>query len=516
MAADQCAGHRAGQDTGQMIHDRFLEIVAGAPASSGLVETGILLPYTELAERVGRVAAGFAAHGVGPGDVVAMLLPNGPALFTAVHALFAIGAVAMPLGAGMTAPEVIHAARKAGLRGILADPERAALAAEVAEGLEADAPVTVFLAGGDGSQSLAALERSAPLAQLPKVAPDAPALYLLSSGSTGLPKIVPHTHRELLADAHRTSTAWALQPDDIVFNMLPGNFAMGLLLGAMDALAVGATTVYWSDPRPLLMARRRLLDDLIGQRVTVMGAVPAMYEALCGTPGDEQLTSMRLAFSGGAGLGRAVFERFRDRFGLPLRQAYGSTEAIMISHNDAEDIDVLWDSVGRPAGDAEVRIAPRDTGLGDDVGELMVRSSSLTAGYLGEDEANRASFEDGWLLTGDLARLDADGRIFIKGRSKLLIEVSGYKIDPFEVEEVLQLHPAVAEAAVVGARPSPGAAAQLKAFVVRDGDVAPDQLIRFARERLSTQKVPSLVAFVDALPKSSTGKILRGKLSADG
>jgi long-chain acyl-CoA synthetase len=240
-----------------------------------------------------------------------------------------------------------------------------------------------------------------------------------------------------------------------------------------------------------------------------------MYDVLAGTPGETRLEAVRLAFSGGAGLKRASYDRFRERFGVTLRQAYGSTEALMISHNDAADTDRLWASVGKPAGGAEVRIDATGSSLAPGAGELMVKSPSLTSGYLGEAEANAASFRDGWLMSGDIARQDEDGNIFILGRSKLLIEVSGFKVDPIEVEETLQLHPAVAEAVVVGIRPSPQAEQRLKAFVVRHDEVAAEQLIRFLRERLSVHKVPTLIEFRDALPKSSAGKVMRGRLSEE-
>ena len=498
-----------------MINDHLLAIAARAPAANGLVHAGVLQPYSRIVERVAGLAAGLASRGIGRGDPIAILMPNSPELFVTVHALFALGAIAMPLGTAMTAAELARAGRKAGIRALVADAERTAVATEVAAGLGGAGPLPVFAWGeAPTAHSLAELERTSPVSLVPPP-PEAPALYLLSSGSTGLPKVVPHSHAELLADGRRTSTAWGMTADDIVFDMLPGNFAMGLLLGAMDALAVGATTVYWNDPRPLVLARRQLLESLAMHRVTVMGAVPAMYDVLVGAAG-ERLPDLRLAFSGGAALRRPTFEAFEARFGLPLRQAYGSTEAIMVSHNDDPEIDRHWDSVGRPAGDAEVRIAETDTGLGPDVGELMVRSSSLTSGYLDEHAATASAFLDGWLLTGDLARIDAEGRIYIKGRSKLLIEVSGFKIDPIEVEETLQLHPAVAEAAVVGFRPRPGADRQLKAVVVRSDDVAADQLVRFVRERLSAHKVPGMIEFRDSLPRSSAGKILRGELSVDG
>jgi len=496
----------------KMIYDNLLSIAARAPRTSGLRQDGRFQSYGQLVERIARLAAGLSAHGIGVGDPVAILLPNSPELFVVVHALFAIGAIAMPLGLTATRSECSSAARKAGAAALIASADLAELGRQVAEDAGGTRHLPVFVAGGAGDFSLGALERAAPI-RLPRLDGRTPGLYLLSSGSTGLPKVVPHTHAQLLADGRRTGAAWRLTPDDVVFDMLPGNFAMGLLLGAMDAAEAGATTVYWSDPRPLVLARRDLLAALAAEKITVMGAVPAMYETLAGAPGEIRLPAMRLVFSGGAGLRRSTYDRFRERFGIPIRQDYGSTEAIMVSHNDAGDIDRLWASVGRPAGDALVRITPADTGLGPGVGELMVKSSSLTSGYLGEDEVNASSFRDGWLMTGDLARLDDDGHIFIVGRSKLLIEVSGFKIDPIEVEEALQLHPGVAEAVVVGVRVARHAEPRLKAFVVRKNEVSPEQLIRFLRQRLSVHKVPTLIEFCDALPKSSAGKVLRSRLS---
>lgn len=496
-----------------MIHERFTRIVDMAPAGNGLGIDGQFIPYAALRERIAGLAAGLIARGIGPGTPVAILMPNGPELFTAIHALFAIGAIAMPLGTGATRAEIHAAAAKAGATALIATPALARLAAEVAGLLPPPAPV--FISGEAGDFGLAQLERTPPGA-LPSLPGTTPALYLLSSGSTGLPKIVPHSHAELLADGRRTSTAWQLTPDDRVFDMLPANFAMGLLLGAIDALEAGASTIYWSDPRPLALARRALLETLQRERITMMGAVPAMYDMLAGTP-DAPRPALRLAFSGGAGLQRTTFERARDVLGIGLRQAYGSTEAIMVAHNDAADLDHMWASVGRPAGDAEIRLDHSIGGLPEGVGELMVRSSSLTSGYLGDEAANAASFRDGWLLTGDLARIDAAGHIFITGRSKLLIEISGYKIDPIEVERVLEAHRGVREAAVLGVTGGPGRSARLKAIVVVEDiaadDTGADALLRYLRERLSPQKVPALIEFRAALPRSATGKLLRGQLN---
>ncbi len=484
-----------------MIFDRLLEVAATAPETSGLRQGEAFFSYASLAQRIERLAAGFLNRGIGKGDVVALLIPNSPDLFVVSHALFAIGAIAMPLGTTATRTELSALARKTGLTAAVAAPALRS----VTETLIADvAPTAQLFVTSD----LSTIE-SVPT-RLPKLEGDTPALYLFSSGSTGLPKIVPHTHTEIIADGTRTSGAWKLQPDDVVVNILPANFAMGFLMGVVDTVSRGATTFYWSDPLPLALSRRKLLKAMAHQRVTLMGAVPAMYDIIAAQHGDFDL-KLRIAFSGGAALKRATFDAMKARFGVTLRQAYGSTEAIMVAHNDADDPDATWASVGTPAGDAEVRIAPVDTGLGDEVGELLIRSSSVMQGYLDDTAANAQAFDDGWFRSGDLASLDDDGHIYIKGRSKLLIEVSGYKIDPIEVEDTLAAHPAVAELAIAGV-PDARNGNRLRAYVVRRDKVSEDEIVRYARARLSSQKVPTEIAFLDALPRSPTGKLLRAKL----
>jgi acyl-CoA synthetase (AMP-forming)/AMP-acid ligase II len=489
-----------------MLFENLTAIVARIPARNGLRHEGRVQTYPALIERITRLAAGFRERGIGAGDPVVILMPNGPELFVAVYALWAIGAVAMPLSPTATLAECTFAARKAKARAVLA----AAPLLPLAEAIAAEAGgLQVFAAGGDAPNAMATLERTA-AAPLPPPAGSATAIYLLSSGSTGLPKIVPHTHAEIIADGRRTSTAWKLTANDVVFDMLPPNFAMGVLLGLAYAMQAGASTVYWNDPRPLALMRGKVLETIVGERVTFMGAVPTMYETLAGARGGDMLP-LRDAFCGGAAMSRELFEAVRGRFGIKLRQSYGSTEALFVAHNDAADPDATWSSVGRPAGDVEARLA-FDAGLGEGVGEILLKSSSMTPGYLDDPAANAASFEDGWLRSGDLGRIGDDGALTITGRSKLLIEVGGYKIDPLEVEDALRRHPAVAESVVVGVRDGSYGGPRLKAVIVASDTVTADDLMRHLRERLSAQKIPALFEFRDSLPKSSAGKILRGQL----
>jgi long-chain acyl-CoA synthetase len=319
----------------------------------------------------------------------------------------------------------------------------------------------------------------------------------------------------MLANANATATDFGLNPGDVIFNNLPGNHAMGFYNSVFEVPQAAATTLYFSDPAPLLLARKRLMATLAAEGVTVLPGVPFMFDALAGATDEVDLSAVRLTYSAGVALKRPVFDKFKQRFGLSVRQAYGCTEAAHVAFNRADDPEPIWDSVGRPVGDTVVTVIPQENPLGPEYGELAFHSSSLTKGYLGEDKLNALAFGTGNFMTGDLGRVDAEGNVFIKGRSKLIIEVGGHKVDPLEVEEVLLGHPAVGEVVVVGP-PDPRSGEQrIKAVIVRTGEVTPDAVIRYARERLSPQKVPSIVEFRDEIPKSATGKILRGKLLQD-
>lgn len=497
-----------------MLYDNLLGIAGRAPATSGLRQSGVLHSYAEIAERSGRLASGLLSRGIEKGDAVAILVPNGPDLFKIVYALFAIGAIAVPLNLLATRRELASSARKSGVAAVIVRADVVELAQHLIEDQASPKPLPLFVLGGDGDNSIGVLERHH-LSAFPKLGPDDHALYLFSSGSTGLPKVVPHTHAEMLANGRATVESFSLMPDDLVFNNLPGHHAMGFLNSVFEVADAGATTLYWGDPAPLALSRRKLLGAVEAEGVTILPGIPFMFDTLAGVTDPIDLSRVRLTYSAGIALKRPIFERFKERFGFSIRQAYGCTEAGHVAFNNAADPEPIWDSVGQPVGDTVVEVMPSENPLGPEYGELVFRSSSLTKGYLNQDKLNATAFPGGRFVTGDLGRVDADGNVFIKGRSKLIIEVAGHKVDPLEIEEVLVGHPAVGEAVVVGL-PNPRTGEQrLKAVVVRAGEVTAEALLRYSKEQLSAQKVPEIIEFRDAIPKSATGKILRGKLLED-
>jgi long-chain acyl-CoA synthetase len=208
---------------------------------------------------------------------------------------------------------------------------------------------------------------------------------------------------------------------------------------------------------------------------------------------DADLSSLRLCFSAGTALPRAVFDAFGERFGVPVRQHYGCTEAGSLTANLDADPEAGFETVGKPMGPVEIRIIE---------GEVAVRSPALTSGYSGMEELNREAFRDGFFLTGDLGYLDEEGRLTLTGRKKLLIEVGGYKVDPIEVQDVIEAHPEIREAVVVGDD-------IVKAVVVSDDHLGEGDVIGYCQERLANYKVPRIVEFRDEIPRSPLGKVLR-------
>jgi long-chain acyl-CoA synthetase len=435
------------------------------------------LDEDELSERAGRVARGLAARGVGPGDSVALLLPNGADFVVSFLAVMRLGAVAVPLNPQFKTAELEFAFRDCGVRETITDVE--------------------------------ALIGARPLDPVPR-SPDDVAVVQYSSGSTGRPKRVPRTLRQLDAEVDGYVTATGLTGEDTIACAIPLFHTYGLGCCLLAALRSGAALEILEAPHPFVLRRDAALAML--QRATVFPAVPFMLRVLAEGPGEADLSGLRLCLSAGNALPRATFEAFDGAFGVPVRQLYGLTEAGAMTVNLDGDPRATAASVGRPIPGAEVTIldpagAPLESGR---IGEIAIRGPGMMRGYAGvEERVNREAFRDGWFLTGDRGRFDDAERLVITGRRKLLIDVRGDKVDPIEVEDVLAVHPKVREVVVVGVAGDVEGEDLVKAVVVPERPCTERELIRFCRERLANYKVPQLVELRDEIPTSSLGKVLR-------
>jgi long-chain acyl-CoA synthetase len=494
-----------------MLLDLVYDAAAEDPEGVAIVHRDDRIAFGDLVERVERLAAGLADRGIGPGDAVALLVPNSPEFVIALHAITGLGAAAVALNTQHKHDELEFQLRACSVRGIVCDERSVGVCERIVSSW--DRPVEIVTTGsahGHGTTIDGLIDAYAPR-RLPARSADDVFVYQFSSGSTGRPKRIARTQGEIHAEALGYRSLFGVGPGVGVFCAVPLFHSYGLTCSLLATAPSGATLVLLEDPNPFVLKRHRALDLLEQERPAIFPGVPFVFRLLAEAPRSADLSSLRLCLSAGIELPREVFDAFRERFGVPIRQLYGSTETGTIAANLDPDPEATFASVGAPAPGVEVAVlgddgAPVATG---DVGELAVRGPGVTSGYVDLDELTAEAFRGGRYRTGDLGRVDADGRVYVTGRKKLLIPVGGYKVDPIEVEDVLNANPAVAEAIVVGVPGAHPGEEIVKAAVVLAAACEERELIRYAQEHLANYKVPQVVEFRDEIPRSQTGKILR-------
>ena len=480
------------------------------PDHTAVVYRDERLSFADLVERIERLADGLAAQGLGAGDSVGLVLRDDPWFIASFHEIAAHGARVVPANPAFKQAELDRWFRSTGCKAVISDERTAGVVGRIVANFD---PPALVIGSGEGhgqTLTLAGLYEDGSANRLAPRAPEEPLVCQFSSGSTGLPKRLNRTHGQCTAEAESYG-ALGLGPDDKIFAAVPLFHTWGMGACLFGAAISGATLVVLDDPHPFLLRRHRALELLESEGVTFFPGVPFNFRLLAEAPGDADLSSLRLCFSAGMALPRESFEAFGERFGILVRQLYGSTETGMIAANLDPDPVATFESVGTPVRGIEVAIVDDD---GEpvpegEIGEVTVAGAAVTDGYIDLDELNAVAFRDGRYATGDLGRLDEDGALTLVGRKKLLIDTGGYKVDPIEVEAVLDAHPAVAEAIVVGVEGKATGENQVKAVVVRGGDCDERELLGYCREQLANFKVPQVVEFRDEIPKSPLGKVLR-------
>ncbi len=492
-----------------------IEMLAAAARDHGdraaLVHGDRRVTYAELEEQVARLAHGLAATGVAPGDPVGLVLREGPPFVTSFLAALGLGAIAVPLNPQYKEAELRFSMGDCGVRAVIAGGERVAACREIVSGWDAPAPViSADGADGDAIALDSLIDGHAPAA-LGRSAPGDDAVFQYSAGCTGGAKRVPRTHGQLRAEADGIVATIGLGPADVILGTIPLFHSYGMGCCLLAALRSAATLVILDQSTPFVLQRDHALEVLEREQVTVLPTVPFILRLLGEAPGSADLSALRLCFSAAAALPHPTFEAFDQRFGIPIRQLYGSTEAGAVTANLDDDPAGTWRSVGRPLEGVEIAVLDPDGQPmeRDRIGEIVVRSPAMTRGYAGLDDLNREVFSDGWFHTNDRGRIDEQGRLHIAGRTKVLIDVGGDKVDPVEVEDVLAVHPRVHEVVVVGVDSGDEGEDRVKAVVVPDGPLEARELIRFARDRLANYKAPQMVEFRDEIPKGASGEVLR-------
>jgi len=488
---------------------------AGQPDSPALTAPGRPpLDYRGLLAQIDRTAGFLRGAGIGVGDRVAIILPNGPELATAF--LSAAGcAAAAPLNPALTEQEIDFCLRDFQVRALVV----AEGASGAARGVAASLGLDVFdlrWAPGDPAGCFALT--GAPVASRPPIArdsthpaPDDVALVLHTSGTTARPKIVPLTHRNLAASAGHVRDTLGLGRADRCFNVMPLFHIHGLVACLLAPLSAGGSVCCSAGFNAL-----RFMTDLDQSEATWYSAVPTMHQAILARaakhPGRGGANRLRFIRSSSAALPPRVLAELESVFGAPVVEAYGMTEAAhQMASNPLPPGVRKPGTVGLAAGPAVAIMDDRGALLPPgSIGEILIRGPNVFAGYEHRPEANADSFVDGWFRTGDAGVIDEQGYVTITSRLKEIINRGGEKISPREVDEALLEHDAVREA-VAFSIPHPTLGEEVAAAVVlRDGVAATDrEILRFVAGRLAPYKVPAVLRILDELPRGATGKIRR-------
>lgn len=485
--------------------------------------SGATTSFGALKAQVDAYAGALAARGIGVGDVVALLAPNVPAFVAVFHGILRAGATATTVNSLYTAEDVANQLRDSGAKLLITVSPLLASAAPGAQAAGFSNDQVIVLDGAEGYASAKDLLQAG--APAPTVAFD-PATHLAvlpySSGTTGKPKGVMLTHRNLVANVIQSASLVGVSSRDTVLAVLPFFHIYGMTVLLNLSLRMRAKLV--TMPRFDLPEFLRIIQD---EKCTYVFIAPPIAVALAKHPIVDQydLSSVEIVLSGAAALDEALGRAVEARLNTQVLQGYGMTEMSPISHvipRDRRDISI--GSIGLSIPNSEIKIV--DTISGNEVatpveglsepGELLVRGPHVMVGYLNNSEATATTLEkDGFLHTGDIARIHSDGSVWIVDRLKELIKYKGYQVAPAELEALLLTHPSIADAAVV-AYPDDDAGEIPKAFVVvqPEAEVTADEVIAFVSEHVAPHKKVRRVEFIGAIPKSSAGKILRKDLRA--
>lgn len=471
--------------------------------------SGRTVTYSQLADLIAIAAYNLKQRGFKKGEVFGILSPNCPDYAIAFHAAATLGGVVTPINPLYTKREIAHQLRDAGARFLVTIPMFIEKAREAAD--EADVEELFVFGEAVGATPFSSLLVDNGRAEQVEIDPHEDLIALpYSSGTTGLPKGVMLTHHNLVANIRQMEGLCYFFETDTLICVLPMFHIYGLVVVLNMGLYTGATIV--TMPRFELESFLKAVQDY---EVSLAHLVPPIVLALSKHPvvDNYRLPKLRTIFSGAAPLGEDLTKACMERLGCSVRQGYGMTETSPVTHSSpAPPHTIKFGSVGVPAPNTECKVA--DLGTGEALGpgqrgEVCVRGPQIMKGYLNNPDATAQTIDpEGWLHTGDIGYVDEDGHFFIVDRAKELIKYKGLQVAPAELEAVLVTHPCVADAAVIPC-PDEEAGEVPKAIVVLRQPSPAEAIMQFVAERVAPHKRIRYVEFVDTIPKSPSGKILR-------
>lgn len=499
----------------------FLDNHSLDPSACALIwpSKGTRYTYASLLDCIQRLASSLIARGIQKGDRICIYLDSCPEYLISYFTLWRIGAVAVPANIVLTEGELGYLIQDSGARGIICSPQGKG----VVEAVLSSAPSVdlVICTGdaGDGMVSWGLLMQEEPNIRSPLPCGfDDPCQLQYTSGTTGKPKGAILTHGNWIAALDAEREVLGLKPGDMYLGIYPMAH-VGISWGIAVLRAKGTYVIMerFSEEEYL-----RLVKEY---GITVLSGMPPVIHGLCHAPDgtEEALGTVRVIISGGGQLLPAVWEAFDRRYHIPVANSYGLSETIVVGSGTATlpgrpELTRNYQSVGIPVGYTEVRIvdsADPEKILGpDETGEIALRGPSVASGYWHMQEETRETFlSGGWFLTGDMGFLDGKGALFITDRKKDMIIMSGWKIYPTEVENILLQHPGIADAAVFGIPDERRGEIPVAAVIVKEGTrLDGEEMESFCRGRMAGYKVPRKMIQVDSLPRVHGWKLLRRTL----
>lgn len=484
--------------------------------------------YGEFEESVSKLATALKDLGVEKGDHVVFLLGNTPHFIISLYATMRIGATAIPVNPLYSPDEITYIVRNGDAKAIIALD---ALLPLVEAGLKAFPEVETYIVCETNENTIEKLKALPPNIKervhsfgqimkesLPSIKPmeihsDDTAVILYTSGTTGRPKGAMLTHGNLYSNARDIADYLTFTAEDRVITTLPvfHVFALSVVVNAPLLTSAELIITPTFSPKEIFRIGREF-------KPTIFAGVPTMYNFLYQYPegNPEDLKSLRLAISGGSSMPVALLHNFEEKFNVRVSEGYGLSEASPVTCFNPLDRERKAGSIGTNIVNVENKVFNE---LGEEVpvgevGELVVKGPNVMKGYYKMPEETAVAIRDGWLYTGDLARMDEEGYFYIVDRKKDMIIVGGYNVYPREVEEVFYGHPGVLEAAVVGI-PDPNLGEEVLAYVVlKDPSITEDELHTYCKEHLAKYKCPKEIILLEELPKNTTGKILRRNLKS--
>ncbi|XVQ06695.1 long-chain-fatty-acid--CoA ligase [Spirillospora sp. CA-255316] len=477
--------------------------------------------YAQVDAISGRVAASLHQQGLGPGDKVAVQLPNLPQFLFCYFGILKAGMTMVPLNPLLTAPEIAYHLSDSDARALVTCEPFADAALAGAREAGDVCTYVVSLPGGaapDGASPFEELLAAEDTGGMVTTSSDDTAVLLYTSGTTGKPKGAELTHFQLYMNCTVAGQLFGYRPDDVATAVLPLFHVFGLSSVLNIAVRFGGSLVLVPRFEPEVV-----VSAIEKHRCTLFTGVPTMYvELLQHETVGRDLSSLRVAISGGASIPGEVLRAFEEKFpGVVILEGYGlsKTASTTTFNVSAHQRKVL--SIGKPIWGVDVKVVGEDGTESprgaEHVGEIVIRGHNVMKGYYKNPEETAKAIRDGWFHTGDLGYQDEDGYFFIVDRLKDLVIRGGFNVYPREVEEILYEHPDVVEAAVIG-KPDVRLGEEVVAYVALKAGVStgPGELAAHCKERLAPYKYPREITVLDVLPKGPTGKILKRELKAPG